>query len=122
MKLQKFGLLVACLSMFVLLLSSCVGPQKEVPPAYVGKISGSKGLEDTLLTPSKFRLEPCFLWRSCENLILIEASDQSIKEAMNLYMPKDDLNLEFDVRGTLTISDDQNNVEKIFSRITANQN
>ncbi len=120
MKSQKLALSLGCLIIFAL-LSSCVGPQKEVPPAYVGKISGPNGLEDALLTPSKFRLDYCFFWQACDNLILVEASDQSVTETMNLYMPKDDLNLAFDVRGTLTVSDDQNNVKQIFNRITANK-
>lgn len=38
---------------------------------------------------------------------------------MTLFMPKDKLNLQFDVRGTVTISNEEANVAKIFEKITS---
>ncbi|MDD9867990.1 MAG: SPFH domain-containing protein [Candidatus Campbellbacteria bacterium] len=95
------------------------GERVEVPPAHVGKLSTESGLQEKIIQPSKFRLEG-FCW-NCDSLILVEASDHAVLEQMVIFMPKDQLNLNVDVRGVFAISSDKENVEKVFSRVTADQ-
>lgn len=97
-------------------LPSC-GEQTKVPPAHVGKLSTESGLQEGIIQPSKIRLEGWCL--KCDELILVEASDYGALEGMVVFMPKDQLNLEVDVRGVFSISSKEANVEKIFDRITA---
>lgn len=99
------------------LLTGCLGETVEVPPAYVGKLSTDSGLQEGIIAPSKLRLEGwCWV---CDELILAEASDFATVESMQVFMPKDQLNLKVDVRGVYSISSDQANVETIFARIPA---
>lgn len=98
------------------LLTAC-GDPVEVPPAHVGKMSTESGLQDGIIQPSKFRLEAwCIV---CNSLVLVEATDYAIVEKMKIYMPKDQLNLDVDVRGVFSISSDEQNVEKVFARLSA---
>jgi hypothetical protein len=97
-------------------LTGC-GKVVEVPAAHVGKKSTESGLQEGIIPPSKFRLKG-FCW-TCDNLILCEASDYPVKETMKIFMPKDKLNLDVDVRGIFSISASESNVEKIFARIPA---
>lgn len=99
-------------------LGGC-GQQVEVPPAHVGKLSTESGLQEGIIQPSKFRLEG-FCW-NCDSLILAEASDYGTSETMKIYMPKDQLNLDVDVRGVFSISADEGNIEMVFGRVTADQ-
>lgn len=103
----------------IILLTGCFGPVAEVPPAHVGKLSTESGLQKGIIPPSKFRLEGWCI--NCDNLILAETSDYPVSEAMRIYMPADQLNIEVDIRGIFTVDpSDKANVENIFARITAN--
>lgn len=93
------------------------GTLVEIPPAHVGKLSTKNGLQKGVIPPSKIRLSNACL--VCDNLILAEASDFPIKESLMIYMPKDQLNLKVDLRGTVTISAEKANVNQIFDRVTA---
>ena len=107
-----FGAAVVALS-----LSGCIGEQTEVPPAHVGKMSTESGLQNGIIQPSKFRLEGfCF---NCDSLILAEASDYGARESMQIYMPRDELNLTVDVRGIFSISAEEQNIEQVFARVPA---
>ena len=108
--------IVATLVVASFTLAGC-GDQVEVPPAHVGKLSTESGLQDGIIQPSKFRLEGLCI--NCDSLILVEASDYGTKESMKIYMPKDQLNLDVDVRGVFTISAEEDNVEKVFARVPA---
>jgi hypothetical protein len=101
----------------MLFIISC-GPRVEVPPAHVGKLSSSNGLQEAIILPSKFRLQ--FIWPGGvgDSLILAEASDYPASETLKIFIPSDQLNLEVDARGTFSISNDKENVNKIFARIT----
>ena len=98
------------------MLVAC-GTTVEVPPAHVGKLSTSSGLQAGIIQPSKLRLSD--MCRICDSLILTEASDFAIKEEMPIFMQKDTLNLKVEIRGTVAISSDEKNIEKIFSRVPA---
>lgn len=107
---------LAALMCAVSLLAAC-GHPVEVPPAYVGKLSTSSGLQKGIVQPSKIMLES---WcRNCDSLILAQASDFAVKEEMDVFMPADKLNLHVEIRGTVAISPDPENVEKIFARVPA---
>lgn len=106
-------------ALVAIFLTGC-GQVVEVPPAHVAKKSTPSGLQEGIIPPSKIRLPFCFFpGQICQNLILSEAPDYGVKEEMTIFMPKDKLNLTVDVRGVFSISSDESNVEKIFSRITA---
>lgn len=95
------------------------GQAVEVPVAHVGKVSTASGLQQGIIQPSRFRLDACM--SNCDALILVEASDHGIKEVMQVFMPRDTLNLTVEVRGTVSISADEKNVEKIFKRMPAQE-
>lgn len=109
--------ILGLMSLASLIFLGACGERVEVPPAHVGKISSENGLQEDVIPPSKFRLES-FCW-TCDNLILVEASDYSIQEEMQIYVPKDQLNLIVDVRGIFSISPETSNVNKVFARVTA---
>lgn len=97
-------------------LMAC-GSKVEIPPAYVGKILTKNGYAPETLSPSKFRLPPCLTY--CDKLVLLEASDSGFKETMELFMPKDKLNLTVEIRGTLSIPTDRGTIDSIYDRIPA---
>ncbi|KOR32472.1 hypothetical protein TI05_07075 [Achromatium sp. WMS3] len=109
-------LLIPILMITPLLLNGC-GQVAEIPPAHVGKLSTPSGLQKGIIYPSKIRLSSFCV--TCDNLILAEASDYPVKESMQIFMPKDKLNLQVDVRGTFSISNDPQNIDNIFARIPA---
>lgn len=97
------------------LLTAC-GEKVEVPPAHVGKILTKNGYKPDTVPPSKFRLEWC--WAYCDKLVTLEIADQSGKESFKLFMPKDQLNMTFDVRFTLAVPNDETVVAQIFDRVS----
>lgn len=98
------------------------GPLCEIPPAHVGKINTSGGLQEGIIPPSSIRLNMAILPGSIpDKLIIAEAGDYQIKESMVLFMPKDKLNLTIEVRGIVSISPKESNANKIFSRIKPQQ-
>jgi hypothetical protein len=94
------------------------GPRVEVPTAHVGKRSTTSGLQEGIIQPSKFRLQ--FQWPGTtgDSLILVEAADYPAIEKMQIFMPKDELNISLEVRGTFAISSNDQNVNKVFARIS----
>lgn len=100
------------------LLGSCVwGDKVEVPPAFVGKVLTKNGYKPETVPPSKFRLDAC-IWY-CDKLVLLEAADKGMKEEFNLFMPKDQLNMAFDVRFTMSVASDEKSINAIYNRIPA---
>jgi len=100
-------------------LSGC-GERVEVPPAYVGKILTAEGYREDVVPPSKFRLPMCLAY--CDKLVVLETADRGIVESMKLFMPKDQLNMSFDIRATISISNDTKTVHDIFDRVVASKN
>ena len=110
--MQKFkfaGILLAALA-----LAAC-GDQVTVPPAHVGKVLTKNGYQPDNYPPSKFRLPACFAY--CDALILAELSDTGMKEPFQLFMPKDQLNMAFDIRFTMSIRNTEKAIDSIFARI-----
>ncbi|MCG8354695.1 MAG: hypothetical protein MI920_03905 [Kiloniellales bacterium] len=91
-----------------------------MPPAHVGKILTKTGYKPETVPPSKFRLEAC--WAYCDRLILLEVADRGMTESFKLFMPKDQLNMEFGIRFTLSARSDENSINRIFDRIPAVEN
>lgn len=109
---------VTKLSLIILaavLAVGCVGPRKDVPVAHYGKIKTPNGFAKGLINPKTFRLDFCWAWQACDELVTIEASDAVIKETMQLFMPEDDLNLQFDVRFNATL--EKSNLEHVFTKV-----
>jgi len=111
MKMNKFKLLVvAVVMMFV--LSAC-GQKVEVPPAHVGKIMTKEGYKEGTTPTSKFRLAWC--WSYCDKIVLLSVADMAVNEQMVLHIPKDRLNMTFDVRMTLSVKPSQ--YDELFSKV-----
>lgn len=108
---------IALLGLSAALISGCTlfGDQVEVPTAHRGIISTASGLKDEVLPPSKIRLSGMCL--TCDSLIVAEVSDYPVVETMELFMPKDRLNINFELRGTFATSDDPEQLRTIFSRM-----
>ena len=96
-----------------------LGERVEVPPASTGMILGKNGYQGDLIPPSRFRLDQC--WANCDKLVVIEAGDVGMKEAMEVLMPKDNLILGVDVRFTLALSDDREQLLSVFDRVVPTQ-
>lgn len=108
--MKKYLLMLAA----VIGLAGC-GTAVEVPTSYVGKVQTTKGFQDGVIQPSKFRLDKC--WTYCDKLVLLEASDQVFNREFKTFMPKDKLNLTYGVSMTLAI--DPKEYDQIFSIIPA---
>ena len=103
---------ISILAMF--LLTAC-GDRVAVPPAHVGKVLTKNGYKPENIPPSKFRLDAC-IWY-CDALILAEMADIGMKENFQLFMPKDQLNMSFDIRFTMSMDDSDASIDSIFSRV-----
>ena len=96
-------------------LSAC-GEQVEIPPANVGKILTPNGFSQDILPPSRFRLNFCMApGMICDKLVTVEASDKAFEEKMEVFMPKDQLLMSFDIRATVTLMPDRAAV--VFDRL-----
>jgi SPFH domain / Band 7 family len=107
------------LGLIALALAGC-GESVQVPPAYVGKILSKEGFQPGQIPPSQFRLPVCFVY--CDKLVVVESSDfgliESFRKDHALYMPKSQLTMPFDVRGTFAVNNDEKVLQAIFDRIT----
>lgn len=112
----RFGLKLALALGLMTSLSGCMGEVVEIPTAHRGVISTASGLQDEILPPSKLRLSN--FCRVCDNVIIAEVSDYGQQETLQLFMPKDRLNITIDVRGTFATSDTPDDLRMIFSRVS----
>jgi hypothetical protein len=120
MKLKSLAAVGVAMSS--LSLAGCFwGESVQVPPAHVGKILTKDGWQPGLISPSQFRLPYC--WAYCPKLIVAEAGDVPVRESFRgksaLYMPKSELEMPFDVRGTLAIRNDEAALQAVFERVPA---
>jgi len=96
-----------------LAITAC-GAKVEVPPAHVGKVMGQHGYQEGTIPTSKFRLPAC--WAYCDRLVLLDVSDKSYAEGLNIFIPKDKLNLGVEVKATLSV--DPSKSEGLFSAVS----
>lgn len=98
-------------------LAGCIGEKVQVPPAYEGKVLGQNGYLPETIPPSTFRLESCWSPGAvCQELVLIDKSDRGLEEQFTLFMPKNQLNLTFDLRMTGSIR--SGNTDAILNRVS----
>lgn len=115
MKYAKFKL-VFLLAAFMGLSGCFWGEKVQVPPAWEGKVLGKNGYLPESYPPSTFRLAPCWAPGAvCQELVLIDKSDQAVTETFTLFMPENQLNLTFDVRMTGSIQDGK--TDAILNRV-----
>ena len=102
-------------------LTGCIGESVQVPPAHVGKILSKDGFQTGIIKPSQFRLPICFFY--CDRLIVVESSDfghvEQFRKDHALYMPKSELAMPFDVRGTFAVKNDERTLQAVFDRVPA---
>ena len=84
-------------------LAGC-GQRVEVPPAHIGKIMTNKGYQEGFISTSKFRLDTCWAGTACDKLVLLDASDKSKTETVDVFMPEDKLMMRVVVQSTLTVN------------------
>ena len=104
------------LILVTLLLAGCnpfFGEKVEVPPAHIGKVLTKDGYKVDDVYPSRFRLDLCVTY--CDSLILLEMADRSKTETFKLFMPKDQLNMKFDVRMTVAVNPKK--IDEIYEKI-----
>lgn len=101
-----------------LLFTSC-GYRVEVTSTEVGKIKTEDGFQSGIKKPSSFRLPVVGPGGVLNYLYTVETCDQAFAEPMTVFMPEDQLNLEFELRGTLSIKDDESTVNYILDNVTA---
>lgn len=97
-------------------LSACnpfFGEKVQVPPAHVGKVLTKDGYKQGNVNPSRFRLDRCVAY--CDSLILLEMADRGQTESFKLFMPKDQLNMEFNVRMTVAVNPSK--IDEIYQKI-----
>lgn len=94
------------------MLVAC-GEKVEVPPGHVAKVFGSSGYKEGIKPTSKFRLDTC--WAYCDKIVYLDVSDKARTERLELFMPKDKLNVVYDVRMTLVVNPQK--YEELFNRI-----
>lgn len=107
--LAKIALIFATLG----ILTGC-GQKVEVPSAMVGKVLTKDGYKPGVISPSKFRLDPCFAY--CDEIVILNVSDQARSEPMRLFMPKDKLNMDFVLQATLSVK--ESSYDDLYARIS----
>lgn len=113
--MKKLLTRTALITVMAFSLSGCVGEMVEVPPASVGMILGPNGYQGDIIPPSRFRLPFCMI--NCDKLVVIEAGDVGMLEAMEVLMPEDQLMLGVDVRFTLALGSEREQILTVFDRV-----
>lgn len=117
MKNIKFAIMAIVLG---LVLTGC-GRVVEVPPAYEGKVLSKSGYQPDEYPPSTFRLNSCWMpGQICDQLVLVEKSDRGVTESFDVFMPKNQLKMKFDLRMTASIRDGSTNA--ILNKVPATSN
>lgn len=106
--MMKFAALALVGSMMV----GC-GERVEVPPGFVGKISGKDGYQEGLIPTSKLRLPFCNAY--CDRLVVLDTTDKSYVEQMEIFIPGDKLIVKVDLRATLSV--DPTKAEAMFNKL-----
>lgn len=84
-------------------LTAC-GQRVEVGPAQIGKIMTDKGYQEGFIPTSKFRLDTCFAGTACDKLVILDVSDRSKAENIEVFMPEDKLLMTIQVQTTLQVN------------------
>lgn len=111
MKLSNM-LKVAALALAATLMVGC-GEKVEVPPGFVGKVMTKDGYQDGLISTSKLRLPAC--WTYCDRMVIMDNTDKSYVEPMEIFIPADKLNIKVDLRATLAV--DPTRADPLFNKL-----
>lgn len=103
------GLVIGAMAV---LMVGC-GERVEVPPGFVGKVMTKDGYQEGLVPTSKLRLSPCINY--CDRMVIMDNTDKSYVEPMEVFIPGDKLNIKVDLRATLSV--DPNKAESLFNKL-----
>lgn len=106
------GIKFAALALAATLMVGC-GEKVEIPPGHVGKIMTKDGYREGLLPTSKLRLDKC--WAYCDRLVIMDNTDKSYVEPMTIFIPADKLNINVDLRATLSV--DPLKADPLFNKL-----
>lgn len=112
--MRKFGMIVkaSALALAATLMVGC-GERVEIAPGHVGKIMTKDGFQEGLIPSSNPRLPMCFNY--CDKMVVLDATDTSYTETMEIFIPGDKLNVTVDVRATLAV--DPTKAEALFNKL-----
>lgn len=111
---MKKYIVSSLIASMALLLTAC-GPLVEIPSGHVAKIMTKNGLQEGIIKPSKLRLDAALPGTKPNSIIIAQAADMAVLEQIEVFMPTDQLELTFDVRGLVKVSGDNANADKLFS-------
>jgi hypothetical protein len=111
MKLSNM-LKVSALVLAATLMVGC-GERVEVPPGFVGKIMTKDGYQEGMIPTSKLRLPFCNAY--CDRLVVLDTTDKSYTEPMEIFIPSDKLIVKVDLRATLSV--DPTKAEAMFNKL-----
>lgn len=106
--LMKFSALALAATLMV----GC-GERVEVPPGFVGKVMTKDGYQEGLIPTSKLRLPFCMNY--CDRMVLLDNTDKSYVEPMEIFIPGDKLNINVDLRATLSV--DPQKADALFNKL-----
>lgn len=102
----------SALALAATLMVGC-GQKVEVPPGFVGKIMTKDGYQEGMIPTSKLRLPPCVNY--CDRMVLLDNTDKSYVEPMEIFIPGDKLNITVDLRATLSV--DPQKADALFNKL-----
>lgn len=119
--MNKLVVAIAILALFTwtVLFFSFRGNLVEVNTGYVARVKTSAGFTGPVKQPSIFRLPSNWFGLNPSKAVLAETSDHRVTESVPaLYMPKDNLNLKFQIVGTFSVSTEEAKIQSLFDRLT----
>ncbi|MCB0336915.1 MAG: hypothetical protein KDD62_11445 [Bdellovibrionales bacterium] len=115
------AMFVAAMLFFVFWLS-VRGELVKLKVGYVGKTKMASGYQEGIHRPGYFRLPSTWWGLVPVQFVQAEVCDHHVTEHIEaLYMPKDKLNLKFDIEITISVKDDEQSLDAIYSRLTADR-
>lgn len=111
MKLSNM-LKVAALTLAATLMVGC-GEKVEVPPGFVGKVMTKDGYQEGLISTSTLRLPAC--WKYCDRMVIMDNTDKSYVETMEIFIPADKLNIKVALQATLAV--DPLRADPLFNKL-----
>lgn len=99
---------------------SSIGDRVEVPSAHLGRVLSPQGYTAETIPPSTFRLGNCFFWEACDKIVLVSVQDSAFEHSYpGILMPKDKLKMSLDVRGIVSVREDQKSIDLLMSKVAA---
>lgn len=102
----------AALGMAAVLMVGC-GQKVEVPPGHYGKIMTKDGYQEGLIPASKLRLPFCMNF--CDKMVVLDSTDKSYSETLEIFIPADKLNITVDIKATLAV--DPTKTDALFNKL-----